>query len=382
VIRVESNRRLDVLRTSAPFKDGKSGVNRSAFWTSVNTNKYGMSLDLNKPKALEVARRLVKWADIVGDSMTPGTMAKWGLDYESCRKINPGVIYFSTTQQGQYGPHHAFQGFGHHTNALLGISSCTGLPESDPTLVFTPWTDYIAPWYLLIAIIGALSRRRTTGEGMYIEQAQLEAGVTFMAPHMLDYMVNGHVVTRTGCRDRYMSPHNTYSCSGSDRWVTIAVTNERQWESFCNVVDNPKWAKDKKFSTASSRKANENELDKLIGEWTKDHTPEQIMVKMQESGVPAGVVQTAEDLLNDPQLKHRKHFRVLDHPEIGPHSYHAPSYRLSKTPCDLARPAPCLGQHNQYVYNEILGFSDEEISDMIVEGVITTDADSPSKFYG
>ncbi len=375
VVRVETHRRPCPMRAFAPFKDGVPGVNRSAFHAAYNTNKYSMSLDLTNPKAQEVARRLVAWADIIGDSMTPGTMDKLGLDYESCRRINPSVIYFSTTQQGQYGPHRDFQGIGHHVNALAGFSDCTGWPDSDPTMVFPAYSDFISPWYLLIAVTGALLRRRKTGEGMYIEQSQLEAGVTFLAPHVLDYTVNNRVVTRSGNRDRYMSPHGVYPCSGADRWVAIAVTNEKEWQRFCDVIGDPDWAGDPKFNSVIGRKENEDELNGLIGEWTKNYTPEQVMTILQDAGVPAGVVQTGEDLLNDPQLKHRQHFRVLDHLEIGPHSYHAPAYRLSQTPCDIKSPGPCLGQHNEYVYKEILGFSDDEIADMLVEGVITTDAD-------
>jgi len=214
---------------------------------------------------------------------------------------------------------------------------------------------------------------------MYIEQSQFEAGLSFVAPHLLDYTVNEHAVTRMGNRDRYMSPHGVYPCRGADRWVAIAVANEEQWQCFCPVIGHPDWTRDPRFATILSRKENEDELDRLIGEWTKDYTPEQVMTMMQDAGVPAGVVQTGEDLLNDPQLKHRQHYRVLNHPEIGPHSYNAPAYHLSKTPCDPRTAAPCLGQHNAYVYKEILGFSDDEIADMLVEGVITTDADAPTK---
>lgn len=378
VVRIESHRRLCPLRASAPFKDGVTGINRSAFWAAYNTNKYGITLDLSKPKAHEVARRLVRWADIVGDTMTPGTMANLGLDYESCREINPGVIYFSSTQQGQYGPHRDFQGVGHHVNALAGFSACTGWEDCDPTMVVTAYSDFISPWYLLTAIVGALLRRRKAGKGMYIEQAQLEAGLTFMAPHVLDYAVNKRIVTRSGNRDRYMSPHGVYPCHSADRWVAIAVADDEQWQRFCDVIGSPEWSRDSIFNTVLGRKENEDELDKLIGEWTRDYSAEQVMTMMQDAGVPAGVVQTAEDLLNDPQLKHRQHFRVLDHPEIGPHSYHAPAYLLSETPCDIKRPAPCLGEHNQYVYKDILGFSDDEIADMLIEGVITTDADAPT----
>ncbi len=120
-------------------------------------------------------------------------------------------------------------------------------------------------------------------------------------------------------------------------------------------------------------------MDKLIGEWTKAFTAEQVMTMMQEGGVPAGVVQNSEDLLNDPQMKHRQHFRVLTHADIGPHSYHAPAYKLSETPCDIKRAAPTLGQDNQYVYKEILGLTDDDIGDMLAEGVITTEYDAPFK---
>ena len=176
-----------------------------------------------------------------------------------------------------------------------------------------------------------------------------------------------------------MSPHEVYPCRGAERWVAIAVADDEQWQRFCCVIGNPEWTSDAKFGTVLSRKQNGDEMDQLIGEWTRDYTPEQVMTMMQDAGVPAGMAQTAEDLLNDPQLKHRQHFRLLDHPEIGPHSYHAPAYRLSKTPCGITKPAPCLGQDNQYVYREILGFSDDEIADLLIEGVMTTDADAPTK---
>jgi len=376
VIRVESHNKPCPLRTFAPHKDAKPGLDRSAFYTAYNPNKLNISLDLTHPKSQEVKKRLVEWADVTGESMTPGTMSKLGLDYASCRKINPRIIYFSTTQQGNYGPNKDFQGVGHHVNALGGFCRCTGWPQSEPTMIFTAYSDYIAPWYILIVIIGALLRRRKTGKGRYIEQSQLEAGLTFAAPHILDFMVNKRDTSRRGNRDSQMCPHGIYPAAGTDRWVAIAVANEEQWISLCNVIGNLDWTNDSKFSTLPNRKENEDELDNLIREWTRGYTAEQIMEMMQQAGVPAGVVQTSKDLLNDPQMKHREHFRKLEHPEIGLHSYHAPAYRLSKTPCDIHRAGPTLGQDNEYVYREILGFSDDEIADMLKEGVITTKGDS------
>jgi len=375
VVRIESHRRMCSLRTMGPFPEGKTGVNCSAMFATYNTQKYGMTLDMSHPGAGVVTRRLVEWADVISDSMAPGVMAKWGLDYESCRNLNPAVIYFSTTQQGQDGPYSNFHGYGHHANAIFGACEYTGWPDSEPTLPFTAYSDFIAPWYLTTAVIGALIRRNKTGEGMYIEQSQLEAGLSFMGVHVLDYMVNERIGTRMGNRDRYMCPHGIYPCRGMNRWIAIAITDDKQWVSFCQVARNPEWSTDSRFTTTLARKKNEDELDRLIGEWTKDYTAEQVMAMLQDAGVPAGVVQNGEDLLNDPQLKCQEHYRVLKHPEIGPHSYNAPAYRFSKTPCYIERPAPCIGQDNGYVYKDLLHFTEDEIADLIAEGVITTDAD-------
>lgn len=378
VIRVESHKRLCPLRTFPPYRDGIPGVDRGTFFTKNNTGKYSISLDLTHPNAGAVTRRLIEWADIVGESMTPGSMAKLGLDYESCRKINPAIIYFSTCQQGQYGPHRNFGGVGHHVNALGGLCECTGWPDSDPTMVFPAYSDFIAPWYLVVAVVGALLRRRKTGEGMYIEQSQFEAGLTFMAPHILDYAVNGRVLKRSGNRDRYMCPHGVYPCSGSDRWIAITVSDDQQWQDLCNAMVNPAWACETKFGTLTNRKQNEDDLDRLIGEWTSGFSAEQLMTTLQEAGVPAGVVETAEDLFADPQLRYRQQFRTLDHSVIGRYSCQAPAYILSETPCEISRPAPCLGEHNEYVYRDVLGFSDDEIANMLINGAITTEADAPT----
>jgi len=376
VVHVESHKQICGLRLIPPFRDGKPGIDRAFMGAAYNTNKYGISLDMSLPEGLEVAKKLVQWADVVSDSRAPGVMEELMLDYENCRKINPGIIYYSTTQQGQWGPHHKFRGYGYHTNALMGISATTGWPDSEATVVSTPWTDFISSWHLLLAVIGALSMRHKTGVGTHIEQSQLESGLSVMAPHLLNFMVNDKVSERTGNRDPHMAPHGIYPCEGSDRWIAIAVSDEDQWQKLCKITDNSLWVEDPRFKTFRLRKENEDTLDRLMGEWTKNHSAENVMEKLQKKGIPAGIVQTGEDLLNDPQLKYRKHFRYLEHKGIGKHPYHSPAYRLSKTPCDIKTAGPCLGEHNDYVYKEILGFSDDEISKMLIRGVITNEHDS------
>jgi crotonobetainyl-CoA:carnitine CoA-transferase CaiB-like acyl-CoA transferase len=148
------------------------------------------------------------------------------------------------------------------------------------------------------------------------------------------------------------------------------VYSDEEWRNFCNVIGNPEWTRNPKFATFMGRKENEGELDKFVEEWTGNYTPQEVMTKMQEAGVAAGAVGSGEDLVADPQLNHRHTHVVLEHPEIGPHIYQAPPYRFSKTPHKLTMPAPCLGQHNEYVLKEILGMSDDEIGDLVAAGAL------------
>ena len=378
VVRVECHRYPDTLRTAGPFKDGITGIDRSGFYAAYNTNKYGISVDLNMEKGREIGRKLVAWADVVTDSMTPGAMAKWGLDYESCVKINPGIIYYSTTQMGQKGPYSAFKGYGALGVAYSGYFYLNGWPGGEPLPLFNNYSDFISPYYLYTGLVAALLYRRRTGKGMYLDQSQVEVGVNFLAPQVLDYIVNGRVACRMGNRDPYMAPHNIFQCSEPDRWVAIAVPNDDAWSALCSTMGRPELATDPEYASFKSRKANEDALEALIGEWAAGFTSDELVKMLQDSGVPAGPVESAEDLFNDPQLQHRQHFKTLEHPVIGPQAYQHPSYRMTCSPCDLRKPGPCLGGDNEYVYKEILGLSDDEIADLLIEGVITTEHDMPA----
>ncbi len=377
VVRVESHTRPDPLRTGGPFRDGIPGIDRSAFGAAFNTNKYGISLNLTKPGGKEVARKLIAWANVVTESMTPGSMKALGLDYEEAEKIRPGIIYCSTCQMGGKGPLSKFGGFGELAAAYAGFSQLLGTPDGSPLPVVNAFPDFIAPWYMTMTLVGALVRQRRMGKGMHLDQAQVEAGVTVLGPAMLDYSVNGRVAVRDGSHHPRFAPHNVYPCLGDDRWLSIAVTDDGEWQKLCQTIGGPSWCRESRFATMTARKENEVELDGLISEWTGGYRPHQLMALLQEAGVPAGVVQTAEDLFDDPQLKEREHFHFLQHAVIGEHAYQAPAYRLSKTPGHLTKAAPCLGEDNEYVYKEILGYSDTDIAEMMIDGVITTEADLP-----
>jgi benzylsuccinate CoA-transferase BbsF subunit len=378
VVRVESHKRLDQLRLIGPFKDFKPGVNRSAFGTSFNTNKYGISVDLRSAKGQEVGKRLALWADVVCDSMTPGAMKKMGLDYERLREIKPEIIMYSTCQLGQYGPYSRLPGYGNIGAAMSGVNNLVGWPDRAPAGAYGAYSDFIAPWFLIATVVAALLYRNRTGKGLYIDMSQIEAAITFLSPAILDFTVNGRVAERMGNRSPHAAPHGAFPCLGEEKWVAISVATDEQWEAFCRVTGNLDWSMDSKFQTFLRRKQHEEELNRFVGEWTKSYPPEQVMKMMQDAGVPAGVVENChQDLFIDPQLKHRKHFRFLEHKVIGRHAYNAPAYILSKTPNHIHKAGPTLGEDNEFVFKEILGYSDDDVADLLIEGVITTDADLP-----
>ncbi len=376
VIRVESHTRPGINRVSGPYKDDISSVDHTSLFSWFNTSKYGMSLNLNKAKSREVARRLVMWTDVLVESFTPGTMEKFGLDYESVKQEKPDIVYASTSCYGQDGPIARKPGFGQTATALSGITNMIGWPDQPTMANAMPHTDFINPPFLVTAIMAALDYRRKTGKGLYLDQSQTESGVHFFAPPVMDYKVNGRIMERDGNHYPHAAPHNVYPCRGDDRWCAIAVFDDEAWEGFRAAAGNPKWTEEARFATLSKRKENEEELDRLVSAWTKNFSPEDVVNRLQERGVAAGVVQTMEELYADPQLAHLGFWRYLDHPVVGVHAHTGPPYRLSKTP-DRQFTSPCLGQHNEYIYRELLGFSDDEISGMLIEGVITTDADIP-----
>lgn len=372
VIHVESTTRPCPLRTNAPFKDMTPGVNRSQFGANYNTSKYSLGLNMGKPEARELVNRIITtWQpDILAESFTPKAMRNWGLDYDSVRKLKPDIIYFSTCQQGQTGPHALYPGYGNLMAALAGIYYLTGWPDRGPNPPYGAYTDYINPRFNVPVIIAALDYRRRTGKGQHIDMSQFEVAVQFEAPLILDHMVNGRVMGRRGNRDDSACPHGAYPCKGDDRWCVIAVTSDAEWEAFCQVMSKQQWLEDPRFATFTGRKGNEDELDRLVGEWTKDYTAEQVMAMMQAAGVPAGVVQSCSDLWQDPQIKHQGFFQWLNHTECGPMPYDGISFKLSKTPGELRMPHACVGEHNNYILREFVGMSDEEIADLAANGVL------------
>ena len=365
----------EVARYVVPARYNVTGINSSGYYNNINRNKLGVTINLADPRGAELAKRLVKTADVVVENFSAGVMDRLGLGYEALKQVKPDIIMVSMPGFGQTGPYKTYASYGPTLQAVGGITYLTAFPDHEPAGFGYSYSDYSGGWPTQFAILAALHRRRKTGKGLFIDVSQMEALCVLYGASMLDYSVNERVAKPTGNRlpHRAAVPHGAYRCKGKDRWCVISVFGEEEWQAFSRALGNPAWTQDEKFSTLLARTAHMDELDRLIEEWTIKRTPEKVTEIMQRAGVAAGVVQNSRDLFeSDPQLKHYQFFKEMEHPVIGVVSYENVPFKLSETPGELRRPAPLLGQHNEYAFGELLGMSKEEIAKYTEEGVIGT----------
>jgi crotonobetainyl-CoA:carnitine CoA-transferase CaiB-like acyl-CoA transferase len=372
VVHIESRVRPDGFRTHyPPYKDNIHGLNRSGLFALSNNNKLDITLNLKKaPKATDVAKRIAAWADVVIENFSPGTMARLGLDYENLKKVKPDLIMLSSSNLGQSGPHAHHAGFGSQLSSLAGFTHLTGYADGPPQILYGPYIDYIAVAYGAVAILAALDYRRRTGRGNHIDIAQYETGLQYLAPLLLDYKVNGAVASRNANRDLHAAPHGAYPCAGEDRWCALSIHTDAEWQTLCEVMGKPPWALEPKFSSHASRKANEEELDRRMAEWTRGFAARELMEKLQAAGLRAGLINTMKDVYTDPQLSQRPQWVELDHPEIGKMHYQRPPFLLTGTPPGPSKRDPLLAEHNEYFYRSLLGLSEQEYTALVNEQVI------------
>jgi crotonobetainyl-CoA:carnitine CoA-transferase CaiB-like acyl-CoA transferase len=370
VVRVESTRHFDTARTIGPYQKAHPGPEHSGLYQNFNAGKRGMTLDLTKPGGCAVALDLVRWADVVTESFSPNVMRAWGLDYESLREVKPDLIMLSTCLMGQTGPLSTFAGFGNLAAAISGFYHLAGWPDRAPAGPFGAYTDTVAPRFTAAAILAALDDRRRTGQGQYIDQSQAESTLHFLAPAILDYTVNGRVQERVGNRDAAMAPHGVYPAAGEDCWIAIAVGNDQQWQALCAVLERPDLLHDERFAMPEARLAHQDALDTIIAAWTRGREAGVAETALQMRGVPASALQNSRELCDDPQLAHRGHLVRLAHPILGTTIVEGSRFRLSRTPAKIDCAAPTLGGDNHYVLETILGYSEERIAELVIEGAL------------
>ena len=369
VITIENSAYLDLAR-KLMFKDGIYDPDMAVAFTNYNAGKKSLTLNMAKPEAVDIVKRLVAISDIVVESMTPKAMRKWGLHYEALRKIKPALIMLSTCMQGQTGPYNMSPGNGAILPALSGISEVTGWADRGPIGQGGPYTDFLAGAMGAAAVLTALVHRERSGAGQYIDMSQNECAMHFITPAFLEYSANGRLATRMGNHRPGFAPHGVYPCAGDDTWCTIAVRTEAEWQGLCAVMGYPAWSQAPQFRTRAAREAHSEALDAHLAAWTEQFPPHEVMRRLQGASIPAAVVQNIAALDSDPQLAHRQHYARLQHPKIGTNVIDNYGFRLSATPGGVRAPSPLLGEHNAYVLGTLLGMSQEEITRLTEASVV------------
>ena len=344
----------------------------------LNRNKLSITVDLHHEEGQDIVRRLVEKSDVVAENYAPGALRRWGLDYESLRRVRKDIVYISMPGWGATGPyaHHVL--FGLQAQTASGVTHLWGYPDSPPSLrrgIY--YADFFVGAQCGFMLETALYHRKLTGQGQLIEVSQVEAQANALGIPLLDYFVNGVDAQPQGNRRTYAAPHGVYPCKGVDAWCAIACATEEEWQGLIRALtppmgQAPEWTADARFGSLKARVENREPLDEAVSAWTVNLTPKQVMTVLQRQGVPAGAVQTTEDVYFDAHLRERGYVVDIQHPEPqwGRLRHAAQGAHLSETPGAIRLPAPALGEHHDYVLKDLLGMSETEVAQLRDAGVL------------
>ncbi len=370
VIRIESMRRLCILRNLPPWAEGQPGINRSGYFNQYNQGKKSITLDLSKPEGVKIAKRLAGISDVAVENFAAGVIDRLGLGYEELRKVKPDIIMISMSGYGRTGPEAGYVSYGPAQVPLSGLSSLTGYAGWPPMHVGISYGDPTAGLHAAFALLAALLYRERTGEGQYIDMSQWESTMVVIGEGIMEYTMNGTQPPRMGNRVPHMAPHGVFRCAGDDRWVSIACGSDAEFAALSRVMGRPELASDPRFRTLADRKVHEDELEQIVEAWTSARDPFEVTRLLQAEGVAAFPPLMNRELAEDPHLNQRGFFVEKEHPEVGVRQHVGIPWRMSETPCEVTRAAPVLGQDNDYVYGELLGLSSAEIADLKAREVI------------
>jgi benzylsuccinate CoA-transferase BbsF subunit len=370
VIRMESMRRVCTLRMLPPWLGGQPGLNRSGYFNQYNQGKRSIQLDHSTPEGREIAMKIVAMSDIAAENFAGGVSTRLGLGYEYLRKVKEDIVMISMAGYGQTGPDSSFVSYGPAQVPLSGMSTLTGYAGWAPMHVGLSYGDPNAGLHAAFAVLSALLYRERTGKGQYIDMSQWESTMAVLGEGIMDYTMNATQPRRNGNRVEHMAPHGVFRCEGEDRWVTIACGSDEEWRSLCEVLGQPALAEDARFRSLANRKANEDELDAIVEEWTLTQEPFAVANRLQAVGVAAFPPLVNREIAEDPHLNARRFFVEKEHPEVGVRKHAGIPWRMSGTPCEVWRAAPVMGQDNAYVFGELLGMSSQQIADLVDRQII------------
>ena len=361
-------------RAYPDWDGGERPWNRYLGFNSLNRNKLGTTLDETEEEGRELLLELVSISDVVLENHPPFVLDDYSLDYSHLRKVKPDLIMARMPAYGETGPYKELKAWGSHIEGFIGHMWVRSYSDIDPSLKDDVYpSDAVAGISTAFSILVALRHLQATGEGQLIDAPLSEGLIPFLAEAFADYTMNGRVQSAIGNADTSMAPHNVYPCAGNDQWVSITVGTDEEWEGLVKVMGRPEWATDRKYSHVLGRWRQQEEIDAHIEEWTRNLTSRDVMERLQGAGVPAGMVQDTAQAHADPQLEVLEFFEEVTHPEAGTHRHPGIMGQVSGFSNSIRRPAPCLGEHNGYVYRELMGLSAQRYGELEKLGQIGDD---------
>ena len=379
IVRIEDpvrEGRWDILRGSPPFIDDRRGIDVGGAFNNHNVEKLGITLNLRSERAKELLRELIKISDVVSENFAAGVLERLGFGYEALREIKPDIIYASNCGFGHSGPYRKFKSWGPIVQAICGLTFSSGLPDQPPAGWGYSYMDHTGGYYMALAILFALHHKNRTGEGQWVDLSCTEAGASLNGPAVLDYTVNGRPLRRAGMpnsnRNKWpeMAPHGVYPASGDDSWIAIACRSDADWRAFGGAVGEP-WTREARFASLAGRIERQDALDELVSAWTRPRDRFAAAADLQAAGVPAAAVQRpAERIDDDPNTAEWGLWPTVKHTAMGDVRVDGQPVHLSETDWAIERGGPCLGEHNDYVFGELLGLDAAEIEKLREEKVI------------
>ena len=383
VIKVESARRMDIARSEVSPRPG-TGLypnnepgelpwNRAGRFADRNRSKLSACLDLTHERGVDAFKRIAANSDVVIENYRQGVMDRFGLGFEQLKEARSDIVMVSLSSQGTTGPERSYGSFGVTLEQTAGTASITGYAGGDPMTSGVLFPDPVVAVVAIGFILSALRQRRETGEGCYVDLSQREMTTSIIGEMVMDYTMNGRKWKPIGNRHPVFAPQGVYRCDGHDAWIAITVRSDEEWSALARTIGQPELATDPRFASQDARADNHDQLDLLISAWTESRSPFEVMTTLQAVGVPAGVAETGEQLLEDPHLVSRDFWELSGLPDQEQLPYLSRPFKFSLTPGSTRMPAPPLGQETEQVLRDVAGMTEDDLRELVELGVTSND---------
>jgi crotonobetainyl-CoA:carnitine CoA-transferase CaiB-like acyl-CoA transferase len=372
VVKVETREAPDFIRVIM-----SSYMNPS--FASSSRSKRSFGVNLKSPEGVELVRRLIDGADVFIENNGTGVTERLGFGAEALHARNPRIVSFSSQMVGSYGPWKDWIGYGPNTHPVSGLQHLWNYPEDEdsPAGSTNVYPDHFVGRLGALAVMASLIGRERTGRGQHNDAAQFEAAIQLLGDVFAQESLAPGSVHPLGNASERGAPWGCYRCAGEDEWCVVTVRSDAEWERLRGVMGDPEWARRAGLETAAGRIAARAEIDERLGEWTIEREPRDVMERLQEAGVPCGIVAHPGHHIGDPQLAHRGYPKLVDQPGLTTMLLEGPGFLASDMPEVVVTPAPWLGEHTREIARDRLGLEEVEIERLVAEGVLE---DPPTEF--